>query len=299
MGDDNFDIVGIGASTIDTFYLVDEFPGEEGVYESDQSVVSGGGPVATALAAASALGSRTAMFDRIGDDWRGDRILSEFKNFGVDVSGIIKEAGAESSGATALVRRRDGARAITFTRATCRELNTDEVNAEYIAGAKILHLNGRHHEASMYACEVARDLGVKISFDGGANRFRESSRDYVRRSDICIVALDFAMNYTAIAQDIDAMAEAIFAEGVAELVAITDGTNGSWVFRSSGEKFHQPAIAADKVIDTTGCGDVYHGAFLHHYAQGASPEHAALEASKWASKTCEGLGGRSALTRSS
>ena len=297
MGSDRFDIVGIGACTIDTFYLVDEFPGGEGVYESDSSVISGGGPVATALAAAASLGSRTAMFDRIGDDWRGDRILAEFKNFGVDVSGITREPDSESSGATALVRRSDGARAITFTRATCRELEPEEINAEQIANADILHLNGRHHAASMRGCDIARENGTRISFDGGANRYRESSHDYVKQSDICIVALDFAERYTGKKGDIQVIAESLFSECRGELVVITDGVNGSWIYQHP-EIIHQPAIPPNKLIDTTGCGDVYHGAFLHALSKGSTPTEAALLASQWASKTCEGLGGRSALTGS-
>ena len=294
---EHFDIIGIGACTIDTFYLVDEFPDVEGVYESSESIVSGGGPVATALAAASAFGSKTAMCDRVGDDWRGDQILSELASFGVDTSSVFRGRNSESSGATALVRRRDGARAITFTRATCTELKPSDLPSNRIGNAKILHLNGRHHQASMSACEIARANGVKISFDGGANRYRESSRDFVQNSDIIIVALDFAKRFSGITDKVDSMAADLFNNSPAELVTITDGIRGSWVFEKSGEQFHQPAIPTNKLVDTTGCGDVYHGAFLHSLSKGCLLREAAKEASYWASKTCEGLGGRSALPK--
>jgi sulfofructose kinase len=46
-------------------------------------------------------------------------------------------------------------------------------------------------------------------------------------------------------------------------VVITEGVLGSWVYSKDGTAFHQPAFLLDNTIDTTGCGDCFHGAFLY------------------------------------
>jgi len=50
--------------------------------------------------------------------------------------------------------------------------------------------------------------------------------------------------------------------GGAPIVGITHGAEGSWFLAGEGEQFHQPAFPVEPVIDTTGCGNVFHGAFL-------------------------------------
>jgi sugar/nucleoside kinase (ribokinase family) len=79
------------------------------------------------------------------------------------------------------------------------------------------------------------------------------------------------------------------------VLVITDGVRGSWVWSNDGAAFHQPAIQVPEVVDTTGCGDVYHGAFLHGLLSGWTLEKCAAFASDWAAQTARGLGGRWAL----
>lgn len=74
------DILGIGASTLDRFIVVDHYPTGREVQQVLSSTTDGGGPVATALAVAGKYGARTAMIDSIGDDMVGQHILDDFKN---------------------------------------------------------------------------------------------------------------------------------------------------------------------------------------------------------------------------
>lgn len=74
------DILGIGASTLDRFIVVDHYPTGREVQQVVSSTTDGGGPVATALAVAGKYGARTAMIDSIGDDMVGRHILDDFKN---------------------------------------------------------------------------------------------------------------------------------------------------------------------------------------------------------------------------
>ncbi|MEM7384668.1 MAG: hypothetical protein AAF514_06950, partial [Verrucomicrobiota bacterium] len=68
------DLIGIGVSTLDSSYVVPEFPDRNTVLQAEASCQSPGGPVATALVAAARLGSQVAMVDRLGTDMAADRI---------------------------------------------------------------------------------------------------------------------------------------------------------------------------------------------------------------------------------
>ena len=90
------DIVGIGASTLDRFIVVDHFPTGREVQQAITSTTDGGGPVATALSTAGKYGSSTFMIDRIGDDMVGRYILEDFQKYNVNTEGIQVDADAKS-----------------------------------------------------------------------------------------------------------------------------------------------------------------------------------------------------------
>jgi sugar/nucleoside kinase (ribokinase family) len=287
------DVVGLGVSSLDFLQVVEEFPAGELVQRAEDSLIQGGGPVATALVAMAKLGSRVAMVDKVGDDWRGRLILEEFIKRRVAVDWIRIDRHSTSSMSSILVRSRDGARAITFSPGTAEELNPDELSEELIADARILHLNGRHLAASLKAARIARRHGVMVSFDGGAHRFREELREQVALTDICIVAREFAHSFTG-ANDDEPAGKQLLDSGP-EIVVITAGIEGSAVFTKGVRPFHQPAFITNHPVDTTGAGDAYHGAFLHGILKGLKLSECAYLASAVAALNTRKLGGRSAL----
>jgi sulfofructose kinase len=288
-----FDVIGLGVSVVDVLTLVDHFPAQEEVQHASAVTVQGGGPVATAMVTLARLGARVAMLDAVGDDWRGDLIRDEFRREGVCIDYLKRVAGYTSSIASILVRQRDGARSIVFAPGTAPELSAADVPRDLITSARILHLNGRHWEACLQACQHARANHVQVSFDGGAQRYRPQLRQLVPLTDICIVARDFAEHYTQ-ETDIRKAAERLLEEGPG-LVVITDGTRGSWIYSREGPSFHQPAYLLPEVVDTTGCGDSYHGAFLFGRLKGWDLEKTAALASAVAALNSQHLGGRSGL----
>jgi sulfofructose kinase len=291
---ERFDVIGLGVSPLDMVTLVDHFPAEEGVQMALDIAVQGGGPVATALVTLARLGAKTAMLDALANDWRGELVLAEFRTEGVCTDYLKVSPGRVSSTATVLVSRQaGGARAIVFYPGTAPELSPADLPRPEIESAHFLHVNGRHWEACLQACRWARAAGVQVSFDGGAQRYRPELRQLVPLTDVCIVARDFAEKYTQ-AADISRAADALLREGP-RLVAITDGVRGSWVRSREGELFHQPAYLLPDVVDTTGCGDSYHGAFLFGLLQGWELKRTAALASAVAALNSQHLGGRGGL----
>jgi len=288
-----FDVVGLGVSTLDLLHLVEHFPSDETVQESDASALEGGGPVATAIVTLARLGAKVTMLDSLGDDWRGRFILDEFKKENVGTKYIKIYQGHTSSIASVLVRRADGARTIIYSPGSSPELTADDINCDLIARSKFIHINGRHFNACLKACKTAREHTIKVSFDGGSHRFRPELADLISMSDICIVSRNFSEEYSH--QTEMEPAARLFLKSGPSLVVITDGTRGSWIFTEKGEVYHQPAYILPGVVDTTGCGDSYHGAFLFGLCNGFELKKTSAIASAVAALNAGALGGRSGL----
>lgn len=286
------DVVGLGVCTLDFLQVVDELPGGETVQCARESILQGGGPVATALVALARLGSRTAMIDNIGDDWRGRLIIDELRSEGVATDWIRLAPGHSTSIASILVRLRDGARSITFSPGSAGDLIPDEIPEDIIERAAVLHLNGRHFRASLRAARRARARGVKVSFDGGADRYFAAMDELIAMTDICIAARQFAQAFSG--DDDMASAGRALLEAGPRIVVITAGAKGSLVLTKEGGSFHQPAFKVE-TVDTTGAGDAYHGAFLHGIVTGLELRECALLAAAVAAMNTRKLGGRTAL----
>ena len=318
------DIVGIGASTLDRFIVVDHFPTGREVQQAISSTTDGGGPVATALATAGKYGSCTIMIDRIGDDMVGRYILEDFHKYNVNTEGIQVDADAKSGTATILVKQKTGERAVFFERATATEPEFLEAHKQLIESAYILHINGRHRKLMRSAMAVAKEVGTIISLDGGAQRYDEDMKPITEASHIVIVARDYAEKYTGTTNLEDACR--IIHERGAFIAGVTDGANGSYFVWPDGTSYRCEPFTQATVVDTTGAGDSFHGAFLanlvhtinHMKGQDATSttkhdsasihavellkacahsdlEKAAIFASAVASLNTQGIGGRSPL----
>lgn len=289
----NPEVIGLGVSALDILSLVAHFPAGDEVQRALQMDVQGGGPVATALATLSRLGVATAMLDALGDDWRADLIRSDFIQYGVATDHLLTRAGATSAMATILVRQSDGARAIVHYPGSAAELQPAELPIQLIQRARILHLNGRHLDACQAAIHTARAAGVLISFDGGAGRYRPELDSLLPQVDICIVAAEFARQATG-ETDLSRAATRLQQLG-GGLVVITSGLEGSWIFPPQAGSFHQTAFPFPLTLDTTGCGDSYHGAFLFGILRGWELRRTAAFASAVAAINSQTLGGRRGL----
>jgi sugar/nucleoside kinase (ribokinase family) len=288
-----FDVLGLGVSTVDALYLVDHFPSHEENQQALAMTLQGGGPVATAVVTLARLGARVAMADTIGDDWRGDFIRRSFAEENVASDFLETHPGTTSPLSCVLVRRDDGARSIVWYPGSAPPLVPGERLRQAVEAAEFVHLNGRHLDACLKACEWAHQSGGRVSFDGGAHRFRQELLRLVPLTDVCIVARQFALAYTG-EGEVEPAARRLLSEGPS-LVVITDGSRGCWVHARHEPPFAQPAFQMPEVVDTTGCGDSFHGAFVFGLLQGMPLRETARFASAVAALNTQTLGGRVGL----
>ena len=165
----------------------------------------------------------------------------------------------------------------------------DEADRTYLSSARYLHLDGNHMGAAITAARWARADGVKVSFD--ANRPRSRLDELLPLVDVLIASERFPPAYTG--QEDQVRAGRSLLEMGLEIVVITLGAEGCLCLWED-QVIHVPGFQVD-VVDTTGAGDAFHGAFLYGLLQGWELERTAIFANAVAAINCTRLSGRAGL----
>ena len=291
------EIVGIGVSVLDLVMVIDDLPAEEEVLQASDRFSGLGGGVAVAMATAASMSVPTALLDCLGTDEVSDSIVSTLRHAGVDVEWIDRSDNGSASLATVWVKKETGSRTIVFSPGqTCDglpiEFKWTDAFADIVADAKFLHLNGRHFTASMKAAEVAKRSSVKISYDGGAHRYRPGILPLVEQADVLVVSEHFARAHcrSRPVTSPEALCRMLINDFGCEVVGVTCGDRGSWFATPDDAAFHQPAEVIERVVDTTGCGDTFHGAMLAAMVHELPLRRCAEIATKVASHQAKRLG---------
>lgn len=288
-----YDVVGVGVTAFDIIVEVDRYPGADEKMEARRVVEQGGGIVGTALVAAARLGGCCAYLGALGDDAFADFSVKEFEREGIDTSHIRRVPGASVLLALIVADRSAGTRMIVWTGDRAPKLEPDEVPEGPIRRARVLHVDNYYPESALAAARIARSYDVPVTMD--LEMSDESADEFLGNADYPIVPLEFVQQRYGV-EEAEEGARALYEEvashgGTAALV--TAGTDGSVGVSAEG-LVHQAAFAAD-VVDTTGCGDVYHGAFALGVAKGWSLKRCMQVAAATAALKCRKLGGRAGI----
>jgi sulfofructose kinase len=286
-------VVGLGLATLDILTRTPRLPNSNDCFAIDQIEMQGGGPVATALVAISRLGGQCAYLGPGAPDDMGRQITAELERYGVDISHLTRRNQGVSSVSVILVEQSQGQRAILFQKGTAPELQPQEIPTQLVASASALHLDGFFVPAALQAAQIARQHGVLVSFDGGAGERLPGMDELLPMVDLLVVARQFAFQATDLS-DLLAAGPALLKKYKPRQVVITDGENGCWYWDQQC-RLHQPAFSV-KVMDTTGAGDTFHGAYLYACLQAHwTPKFRLKFASAVAALKCTRLGGRQGI----
>lgn len=284
----NAKITGIGYCGMDYLCIVPHIPLDDKV-EMIASLIQGGGPSVTAIVAAARLGAQTAFCGAIGDDERGAQIIAGLTAEGVDTRGVKTRRGTESPAGFCWIEQSGGKRSIAWTRGSARPLSPREIDLDLIRNSNVLHLDGHQTKAALAAAKTANKHGVTVSIDAGT--IIPGIEELLERSDIVIASEKFASRYTGEARMETALKKLYGLNRT--FSAVTMGKAGSIGF--DGKRLIKcPTFMVD-VVDTTGAGDVYHGAFIFNYARGKSWEECMRFASAVSALKCTQLGGRTGI----
>ncbi|MBQ6339164.1 MAG: hypothetical protein IJI36_08475 [Kiritimatiellae bacterium] len=290
----NFDYIGIGFCSNDHLAVLPFIPMDTKVRMLSHRIM-GGGPAANSTAGAASLGLSAAFVGTVGDDADGDMILRDFRAQGVDTSMVKVRPGATSAIAYLWIEEKTGNRSCAWTREGLDELTADEINPEAIASAKVLHVDGHNAAGAIAAAKVAREAGVLVNYDAGTHR--DGMEELLGLADLMICSEEFILKLTGL-KDAEEAVRQVWAKYRPKVCGATMGVRGSMAF--DGKEFVRcPAFKVEKVVDTTGCGDLFHTGFAIRYLEthdlmACQRFGAAVSAIK-----CRGLSGRppSAPTR--
>jgi len=242
------DVLCIGHAAWDISVFVDGFPAENSKCEIRTMLEAGGGPAANAAYLLSRWGVSTAFAGVIGADAYGDRIAQEFAAVGTDIARLQRTGTTPVS--VILVNERNGSRTIVNRKApsTAAPLHLTPPSES----PRVLLFDGHELEASLEA--MAQFPQAQTILDAGS--LRDGTRELAGRVDYLVSSERFARQFTGEA-DL-AAALAALRRCNAKTVAITCGEQG--VICGDGERL--PALPV-QVRDTTGAGDIFHGAFAY------------------------------------
>lgn len=243
----------IGHTYIDITFLTDRIPTGDEKYVAQDYAVSFGGNAVTAAFCCAKLAEDGMAIDLIAthaDDWLGRMFLEMAERYEVS---IHPRAVGESS--LSFIMPNDGKRAIVRCRDDAYLETFPLIDVHSLAG---LHIDGHQPDAALHYARLCREAGVLTSLDGGS--VRHNTEDVLKYIDVAIVSERFCeqMNLSG-PQMLDHLRKAGCKVG-----GVTRGEHGLlWFEGDSGAKV-TPALAvpSDKVIDTSGAGDVFHGAYL-------------------------------------
>ncbi len=283
-----FRVAGLGQCSLDYLTSTGSYPKADTKTEVFGFSVQGGGPVATALVTLARLGVKTYFSGVVSDDRAGKEIKAGLKSEGVDIRALKVRPGGESQKAFIVAGTRSATRNIFWQRPTVEPLAPEEVAGGFVKGIDFLLLDGLMPEASITAATLAREAGVPVMLDAGS--LRPGMEKLIPLCDAVVGSETFARAYGGAPQKaLKGLREA----GV-ELATITLGAGGS-VTRTETDtglkSFTSPAFKVD-VVDTTGAGDVFHGAYIYGLLKGWEIEPVLKFASATAALKCKKPGGR-------
>lgn len=290
----NFDFVGLGFASNDHLAVLPFIPMDTKVKMLRHEIL-GGGPAANSTAGAAALGMKAAFCGTVGDDADGRMILEDFAKQGVDTAMVKVRKGATSAIAYLWIEEKTGNRSCAWTREGLAELTAEEIDPGVIAAAKILHLDGHNAGGAVAAAKVARESGVLVNYDAGTHR--DGTEELLPLADLLICSEEFILKLTGLADAEEAVRQ-VYAKYRPKVCGATMGVRGSMCF--DGKDFVKcPAFEVDEVVDTTGCGDLFHAGFAIRYLETQDLMECQRFGAAVSAIKCRGLSGRppSAPTR--
>jgi ribokinase len=284
-----FDAVTVGYTATDYLGIIPHFPEEDLKLELERFEVQGGGPAATAAVTMSRLGLRTAFIGKTGDDDLGIFMRHELEKEDIDISAMKIEEGATSQFAFIMVDRESAARTILWTRGTLSPLQPTELDLDLISSCRGLLIDTLEVEAAAEAARIAREAGVRVVIDAGT--LRDGVTDILPFCDFIVASETFARQ---IGEDrgVKHALERMMEYGP-EAAVVTLGAKGC-VSLSSDGLIESKGFEVE-AVDTTGAGDVFHGAFLYAVLNGWDIRRCCVFSNAVAAMKCRKLGGRQGI----
>jgi len=258
------DIVGLGEVVVDWVAEIPHFPSPDEKIDAISENYFSGGVTANFLVAASRLGGRCGFIGAIGDDAYGDFLIEDFKKEKIDTTMSIKKNGKKTPVNFIFVAKGEKT-IIQSPHMQTTKIEINDFDSKYIANSKLLHTTIIHPDLTEKAIKIAKENNVKVSIDLEAQIARrgwDNLKDFLLKADILIPNKEGAKSITN-SKTPEEAAKLLIKKGI-PLVIITMGKQGVLITTVNYQKLI-PTYEIENIIDTTGAGDTFNGAFSVGY----------------------------------
>lgn len=281
-------VICLGLAVWDQIFALDRLPSGGGKNFSTSFLEVGGGPAATAAATAARLGSKAALWSRVGNDGIGRRIIADLQSYGVDTDNV-RAFENKASGMAVVLLDAQGERMIVTPGDPGLDRDPSWLPITEVGSAQAVLADARWPEGAKKLFEAARNHGIPSVLDADVTSETEALSALVSSASHIVFSGPGLKAFTGLDDLNSALSKA--REETDGIVAVTAGAEGCHWILSDGTAGHCPAFSVD-IVDTLGAGDVFHGAVAVALAEQRSIPDAMRFASAAAAIKCTRFGGR-------
>jgi sugar/nucleoside kinase (ribokinase family) len=243
----------IGQTYIDVTFLTDRLPVGDEKHVASAYAISFGGNAVTAAFCCAKLSIVPDLITTVADDWLGRMFLEMAAKYTIAIH--PRKVGTSS---LSFIMPKEGMRAIV----RCRDDNyLNSFPVLDLTGCRALHVDGHQADAAIHHAKLCRSAGILTSLDGGG--LRSNTHELLAFIDVAVVATRLCEQMELTPAE---MLDYLKSRGC-RIGGVTMGERGLIWYDETGTVRSLPALAvpADKVVDTSGAGDVFHGAYLYSH----------------------------------
>jgi len=317
MAEAKYDVLGIGNAIFDVLVKTDEkFLSDHGMTKGGMSLIDearaasiyrdmgpatemSGGSTANTIVGIAGFGARAAYVGKVKDDQIGRLYTHDIRAAGVafDTSPAFD---GPATGCSYILVTDDGERTMNTYLGAAQELTADDIDPEEVAGAKIVYLEGylwdpeSAKEAFVKAATIAHGAGRQVALTLSdafcVDRYRDEFLELMRKGTVDLVFANEAELHSLYqTSDFDTALRQLRKD--TKLGVVTRSEKGCIVVSHDGV-VAVPAFAIDRLVDTTGAGDLFAAGFLFGLVRNAGYENAGRLGALAAAEVIQHIGAR-------
>jgi adenosine kinase len=312
-----YDVLGIGNAIVDVIARAEEdFLLRQGMRKGGMALIDAnraeaiyqamgpavevsGGSAANTIVGVASLGARAAFIGKVKDDMLGRAFAHDIRAAGVTFATTPAADGAPTGRCYVLVTP-DGERTMNTFLGAAQDLRPADIDADMIAASVITYLEGylwdprNAKDAFLKAATIAHDAGrivaLTLSDAFCVDRWRDEFLHLMRSRTVDLIFANEAELHSLYqTADFDAAAAALRAD--VEAAVVTRSEKGCLVIGPDGTE-GVPAFPVERVVDTTGAGDLFAAGFLCGLARGADDRTCGRLGALAAAEVIQHLGAR-------
>jgi sugar/nucleoside kinase (ribokinase family) len=264
-----FDVLGLGCIAVDDLLYVERYPVADTKNPIRRRQRQGGGLTGTALVAAARMGVSCQYAGCLGNDELSQFIRHRMHEEGIGLEYVKDDENIRPVHSIIVVDEESHSRTIFFDTEGAIRAADDLPSEEVIRAARVLFVDFWGIPGMIRAARVALAAGIPVvaDFEHFSDSQDQNVAELVSLANHPIVPLDFARKWTGRTRPAEVLQSLWSSERQA--VVVTCGAEGCWYLGEENPQAprHQPAFPVT-VVDTTGCGDVFHGVYAAALAQG-------------------------------